>query len=251
MMKKVINSYGQGGRSRRWSLFGIVILLVAMGQAAVWIRLRGAGSFLLYPNRTAILRLYRPVSPLFSPALADALLEEPERDRWQQPVRLVETLKIQRGDTVADIGAGSGYLLPYLSRAVGPQGRVYAEEIQAAFLPRLKERARRLGNVTVVLGTAGNPQLPRNKIDLFVLLTVYHEVQAPVQFLRTLRAFGKPGTRLAIIDFDASRRGYPPAPPGHDVWEQDVLAEARAAGWNLLESQEFLSSQFFLVFGRS
>jgi ubiquinone/menaquinone biosynthesis C-methylase UbiE len=124
------------------------------------------------------------VAPLFDPARAPDLLDAPDRDRWQQPARVVRALRLRPGDAVADIGAGSGYLLPHLSAAVGPAGRVYAQEIQDAFLPALRRHARALSNVRVVLGTADDPRLPAGGVDCFVLLTVYHEVQRPVAFLR-------------------------------------------------------------------
>ncbi len=190
----------------------------------------------------------RPVSPLFDPDLAPSRLEPKERDRWQQPARIVEALRLKKGDTVADIGSGSGYLLPYLSRAVGPQGAVFAEEVQEGFLPPLRERARKLKNVRVVLGTVEDPMLPARAVDAFVLLTVYHEVDRPVDFLKKLREYGRRDARLAIVDFDANRKGDPPAPDGHYVAESAVLQEAKAAGWELAERHEFISSQFFLVF---
>lgn len=187
---------------------------------------------------------------LFDPALAPALLDDPKRDRWQRPEQIVRALKLRPGEAVADIGSGSGYLLRHLSRAVGSNGHVFAEEIQEAFLPTLRKRARALGNVAVVLGTAQDPRLPPASIDCFVLLTTYHEVQQPVAFLRTLHRFARPDARLAIIDFDPNRRGDPPPPEGHAVAEADVIAEARKAGWSLAERHGFLarSSQFFLVF---
>lgn len=170
------------------------------------------------------------------------------RDRWQQPARLVRALSLRRGETVADIGSGSGYLLPHLSHAVGPRGTVFAEEIQADFLPALRRRARLLKNVRVVSGTAADPRLPRGRIGCFVLLTTYHEVQKPVEFLRTLRRLARRDARLVIIDFDHARRGDPPAPIGHEIAAPTVIVEARAAGWRLHQKHEFLSSQFFLVF---
>ena len=194
------------------------------------------------------LPLPRPVSPLFEPSLAAQLLDDPKRDRWQQPGRIVQELQLKPGEVVADIGAGSGYLMPYLSRAVGPDGGVYAEEIQTEYLPTLQRRARALKNVQVVLGSAADPHLPRRGIDCYVLLTVYHEVQNPVAFLRTLRAGARPGSRLAIIDFDARRHGTPPAPDGHEIAEATVIEEARQAGWGVSERYDFISSQFFLVF---
>jgi arsenite methyltransferase len=190
----------------------------------------------------------RIVSPLFDPAQARWKLEGPERDKWQQPHKLVNALGIKPGATVADIGAGSGYLLPYLSRAVGNNGKVYAEEIQEAYLPALRKHAGELKNVEVVLGNAENPKLRGRDVDCFVLLTVYHEVQQPVDFLRVLHKYARQNARLAIIDFDANRKGDPPAPQGHEVAERDVIAEATAAGWKLETRHEFLGSQFYLVF---
>jgi len=200
------------------------------------------------PNRGPTLRSDRYISPLFEPRRAGELLDDPDRDRWQQPARIVRALRLPAGSTVADMGAGSGYLMRYLSRAVGPNGRVYAEEIQEEFLPSLNRRAHILGNVRVILGTPEDPKLPEGGVDCFVLLTVYHEVQHPVDFLRTLRRYARSEARLAIIDFDDNRQGSPAAPLNHWVAESDVLAETRAAGWELSERHEFLSSQFFLVF---
>ena len=180
--------------------------------------------------------------------MAETLLETPERDKWQKPRQVVDALKLQSGETIGDVGAGSGYLLPYLSKAAGPKGTVYAEEIQEDFLPMLQKRATKLPNVHVLLGTAEDPHLPTHSIDCYVLLTVYHEVEKPVAFLKTLLLSAHPQARLAIIDFDARRKGNPPAPVGHEVATETVIAEARAAGWELQERQEFLSSQFFLIF---
>ena len=190
----------------------------------------------------------RPVAPLFDPDTAPSRLEGPERDRWQQPARIVEAMRLRPGDTVADIGAGSGYMLPYLSRAVGKRGLVDAEEVQKEFLAPLHERAKRLLNVRVTLGRFEDPDLPARNVDAFLLLTVYHEVDHPVDFLATLRKYGRPDARLAIIDFDAKRKGDPPAPEGHEVAESAVIKEARAAGWELEKKHDFISSQFFLVF---
>jgi ubiquinone/menaquinone biosynthesis C-methylase UbiE len=228
---------------------------LAKGRLSVQTRYGIAGAFLLLAGCS---RAPEPepepkvgeryVAPLFEPARAHDLLEGPERDRWQQPAGIVEALNLQPGQTVADIGAGSGYLLRRLSRAVGPKGKVYAEEIQAEYLADLRKRAKALGNVEVVLGTAEDPALPAASIDCFVMLTVYHEVRQPVEFLRGLKRFARPGATLAIIDFDARRKGDPPAPVGHEMPEQEVIDEAAAAGWDLTARHEFLSSQFFLVF---
>jgi ubiquinone/menaquinone biosynthesis C-methylase UbiE len=225
-------------RALLWAIPALLAAGIAVGGTSLWRR----------PSNTHPAVRERAVSPLFEPSQAETLLEAPDRDAWQKPDEIVAALKLQPGETVADIGAGSGYLISRLSRAVGSRGTVYAQEIQQEFLPALERRAESLGNVRVILGTAEDPRLPEHSVDCFVLLTVYHEVQKPVAFLKTLHRYARPGARLAIIDFDAARRGSPPAPTGHDVPEADVLAEARAAGWELSERHEFISSQFFLVF---
>ena len=192
----------------------------------------------------------RPVSPLFSPDHAAELLEGPKRDNWQRPLALVNALHLKEGEIVADIGAGSGYLMPFLSRSVGASGCAFEEEIQDAFLPVLTQKARSFANVRVVRGRADDPRLPPGSVDCFVLLTVYHEVENPVAFLRALRETGRLNARLAIIDFDASIKGDPPAPEGHWIAAKTVIEEARDAGWELAEQHAFLrpASQFFLVF---
>jgi predicted methyltransferase len=223
----------------------------------LWILPVGAWMISLYLGRAGELREHsngptprpdRYIAPLFEPGRARELLDDPDRDHWQKPEQIVRTLRLPSGSTIADVGAGSGYLMRYLSRTVGPNGRVFAEEIQEEFLPSLNRRAQALGNVRVILGTPEDPKLPAGGVDCFVLLTVYHEVQHPVDFLRTLHRYARAGTRLAIIDFDDNRHGSPAAPLDHWVAEKDVLAEARAAGWELSERHEFLSSQFFLIF---
>ena len=191
--------------------------------------------------------LPRTASPLFNPQLASELLDDPKRDAWQKPQQIVRALHLKLGDVVADIGAGSGYMLPSLSRAVGPSGLVFAEEIQEDYFTGLRRHAGVLKNVRVVKGTTSDPKLPQ-KVDCFVLLTTYHEVENPVTFLKILKRYAKPGAHLAIIDFDASRKGTPPAPQGHEIADVVVIAEAKAAGWKLLHQHQFLSSQFFLVF---
>jgi predicted methyltransferase len=192
----------------------------------------------------------RYISPLYDPARASTPLEGRERDRWQRPAEIVKLLQLRKGDVVADIGAGTGYLEPYLSPAVGSNGRVYAEEIQSSFMPALSRRADKFRNIVPIFGTAEDPHLPMGGVDCFVLLTVYHEVQKPISFLTRLHKYARPNATLVIIDFDYDLKGNPPAPVDHWVSQKDVLVEAEKAGWQLLKRHTIFSSQFFLVFDR-
>jgi SAM-dependent methyltransferase len=236
-------------RSRALLVASVLVIAVAIGVVSTCFRASGAKTSPIVANAPAkSLKAERPVSSLFDPALASALLDDSKRDSWQMPARIVAELHLGKGEAVADIGAGSGYLMRYLSRAVGPQGCVFAEEIQPDYLPALHRRAKQAGNVRVVLGNVIDPNLPARSVDCFVLLTVYHEVEHPVEFLSTLRRSARTNARLAIIDFDAGRHGTPPAPDGHEIAEATVIAEAKRAGWEVAERHDFLSSQFYLVF---
>lgn len=228
-----------------WFIAALAVVPAALSLGCRTQRMRAAAPVPAVPHGFVAARR---VSPLFDPALAPTRLDTKERDRWQQPARIVAALHLSRGQTVADIGTGSGYLLPYLSHAVGPHGSVIAEEVQEEFLPALRRRARELHNIQVTLGAIEDPKLSVRDVAAFVLLTVYHEVDRPVDFLANLRKYAAPGARLAIIDFDKSRKGSPPAPVGHEISEAAVIQEANAAGWELAARHEFIPSQFYLVF---
>jgi Ribosomal RNA adenine dimethylase len=193
----------------------------------------------------------RTVAPLFAPTLSATLLDDPMRDAWQKPREIVNALNLQPTDTVADIGAGSGYLMPHFLSKLTSHGHLYAEEVQESYVPMLEKKAKGHPNVHIVLGTENDPQLPTKTIDVFVLLTTYHEVQKPVLFLQKLKQYAAPHARLAIIDFDPTLKGNKHLPPDdHSVMASAVRKEAEAAGWQYEAEHHFLkdSSQFFLVF---
>lgn len=191
----------------------------------------------------------RVSGPLFPPARA-WMLDAASRDRWQRPAALVRALALRPGDRVADVGSGSGYMLPHLARTVGPKGRVYAQEIQPAMLRLLAARARNHSNVRVCRGTADDPGLPARTFDRALLLTVYHEVSAPVALLSRLRAAMRPGGRLLIVDWNdfATGAGTPAISPGERAPESVVCAEAVRAGWRLTRRHTFLPYQYCLEF---
>ncbi len=103
-------------------------------------------------------------------------LSDPARDERQKPNELVAAMKIEPGDSVADIGTGVGYMLPFLSRAVGPTGKVYGEDIQTDFLDKAKAKiaAEKLTNVELVLGGESDPKLPAASVNVILILDTYH-----------------------------------------------------------------------------
>ena len=130
-------------------------------------------------------------------------LDRAERDQEEDPDRAVDVLKLQKGATVADIGAGSGYMTERMSKKVGPMGRVYATDIQQGMIDLLNRRIarRKLTNVTPVLSLQDDPRLPIEAIDLVLMVDVYHELSQPQLMLRHIRASLKPGGRLALVEY--------------------------------------------------
>jgi ubiquinone/menaquinone biosynthesis C-methylase UbiE len=130
-------------------------------------------------------------------------LDRPEREAEEAPSRAIRALKIEPGQTIADIGAGSGYYSLLLSKAVGPQGRVFATDIQPEMLAIVKSKidAQAIGNVQLVLGTETETKLPDSSVDLGIMVDVYHELQQPQLFLRSVKRALKPGGRLVLVEF--------------------------------------------------
>ena len=176
------------------------------------------------------------------------LLEGPDRDAWQQPELIMDLLGIADGATVADVGAGGGWFTVRLARRVGPNGLVYAEDIQPQMLESLNRRVRREGldNVLAIRGTPSNPQIP-SQIDAVLIVDVYAEVADPVTLLRNLVPRLKPGGRVGIVDYKLDGGG--PGPPLDERIEPEaVIRDARTAGLRLLSREHSLPYQYLLVF---
>lgn len=156
----------------------------------------------------------KPDRPVAEIVAAQWALEK-EREAADEYGQVARLMGIAPGQSVADIGAGSGYYTVRLSRSVGPQGRVLAEDITPSYLDDLEKRVRRdgLGNVVVVRGAGHDPKLPPASLDAAVLVHMYHEIAQPFGVLWHLAAAMKPGGRVGIVDADdiPSRHGTPPA----------------------------------------
>lgn len=196
-------------------------------------------------SRTRHGRLFPPVDL--------GLLEGPDRDQWQMPGRIMDALGIAEGSVVGDLGAGGGWFTIRLARRVGPNGLVYAEDVQAEMLEATRRRALReaLQNVRPVLGTALDPRLPAGQLDAVLIVNTYQELELgdPVALLRNVAASLKPQGRVGVVDFNKDGLGPGPALEERSDPET-VLRDAEAAGLRLLRRETFLPYQFFLVFVR-
>ena len=169
-----------------------------------------------------------------------------DRDSWQQPDAVIEALAIQPGSTVADIGAG-GYFSFRLADAVGPNGRVYAVDIDEDMVAYLKKKAADDGydNVTVVLGEFGDPLLPDGKVDLVFSANTYHHIQDRIRYFEGVRGDLAPGGRVAIIDLNAV--SWFPRTFGHYTDKQVIVDELGAAGYRVDRDLDFVERQHFLI----
>ncbi len=177
------------------------------------------------------------------------ILETPDRDGWQKPQQVVDALDLETGAAVADIGAGSGYFSVRLATAVGPQGTVYAADIDAGLIDYLKQRAASAGlaNLKPLLGRPDDPLLPPGSIDLVFICDVIHHIENRGPYFAKLAEALRPGGRLAIVDFHKQELPVGP-PPAMKIAKADLIAEVEQAGFGLRREFGFLPYQYFLIF---
>jgi ubiquinone/menaquinone biosynthesis C-methylase UbiE len=187
---------------------------------------------------------------LFPPADLD-LLETPDRDVWQQPDRIMDAIGIFDGAKVADLGAGSGWFTSRLARRVGPNGHVYAEDVQHEMISAIERLIERdsLTNVTTILGSTNDPNLPAG-LQAILIVDTYTQFPDPVAILKhTGDALASNG-RIGIVDFKRDGSGGPGPAQEDRVEPSVIIRHANDAGLVLKSNEGFLRYQYLLVFGK-
>ena len=182
-----------------------------------------------------------------------------EMDPWNRGALerthvLIDSLGLQPGETIADLGTGVGHLLPYIASRIGDSGTIFAVDIYPEFVDKTRERiaARGWKNVYAVLGTDRDPKLPANRLDGAILLDTYHHLDYPQATMRGLRRALKPGGRLFVIDYYRSRSN--PAASLDVVRSHirldrdDVVKEVEAEGFHLTRQFDHLPFMYVLIF---
>ena len=182
------------------------------------------------------------------------LLESPDRAAWQKPDQIMDALGIADGSKVADIGAGAGWFTIQLARRVGPNGLVYAQDIQRQMLEAIRRRVSREGlqNVQTILGSSTNPNMPAAAVDAILVVDVYPEVEDRVSFLRSLSKALKPNGRIGVVNYKPGQGGPGPSSEANEGVRVDatvVESDARAAGLRVLARQN-LPFQYLIVLGK-
>ena len=172
--------------------------------------------------------------------------DDPARDGWQMPARVIDVLGLSPTASAADIGAGTGYFSMRLARAV-PRGQVYAVDVEPAMLEHVRKRAagEQLQNVVAVQASVTSANLP-GPVDIVLIVDTYHHLPSRPTYFRELTKSLAPGGRVAIIDF---RKDAPEGPPPEFRFDADqIIGEMEQAGYRLDARHDFLPRQHFLVF---
>lgn len=175
-------------------------------------------------------------------------LERPEREQEERTSLLLKNMDIQPGDTIADIGAGSGYHVFKMS-ALAKQGLVYAVDIQTEMLAEISRKieAKGISNVQPVKGDEKRVNLPDNSVDKVLLVDVYHEISFPKELIASLYKAMRSDAKLYLIEYRAEDATVP-IKELHKMSEQQAVKEMKAAGFQLEENIGNLPWQHCMVF---
>jgi ubiquinone/menaquinone biosynthesis C-methylase UbiE len=191
----------------------------------------------------------RPIADVMSYLGADWLFRA-ERVAEEQPEKMLDSLGIEPGMVVADVGAGAGYNTLRLAKRVGETGKVLATDLQPQMLAMLKQNVRQAGVAKVVkpiLCTQTDPKLPESAVDLILMVDVYHEASDPDSALEGWKKALKPGGRIVFVEYRAEDPSVP-IKPEHKMSVAQVRKEAEPHGLVFVESKEFLPWQHIIIF---
>ena len=178
-------------------------------------------------------------------------LDGPVRVAGMKIDEVVSALKLQPGQTVADIGAGSGLLVGPVAKAVGSRGRVYAVEIDAGFFPEIRKRAAaaQVTNVETVLGTFTDPALPVKSIDVALFHDVIHHVENRAGYIKTVAGYLGRAGRIVVIDYEGGM-GPHRGEPQLEVTREQLAGWMRDAGLAQVDDVRLFSDKYFLAFAK-
>jgi len=173
--------------------------------------------------------------------------EGPERDAWQKPAHVVEKMEITPGMEVADIGAGTGYFLPHLSSAVGPEGAVHALDIEENLVTHMSQKAadQKLDNVHPRRIEPDNPALEEGSIDRILIVNTWHHIGERTEYAAKLKTALSEGGAIYIVDFELDSDKGPPR--NHKLSKEAVVRELQEGGFETTIIEEDLEHQYIVV----
>jgi arsenite methyltransferase len=178
-----------------------------------------------------------------------AMLENPQRDAEQKPDDVIAALDLKEGETLADIGAGSGYFSFRFARRLGDTGRVYAVDINSDMILHMNRyiRDKKVKNVTTILSAPDDPLLQDASINRFFICNTWHHVENRPQYIALMKKMMKPGGQVIVLDYKKEQLPVGP-PPEMKMAREDAIREMEANEFKLAKEHTFLPYQYFLVF---
>lgn len=172
------------------------------------------------------------------------VFDEPKRDAWQKPDEVVKLADVLPGATVADLGAGTGYFLARLSKAVGPTGKVLGLDVEPDMIRFMKERAAKenLANVEARVVAFDDPGLAPGSVDRILVVDTWHHIEARDRYVPKLAAALRPGGSVIIVDFTMEAEHGPP--PKHRIRPEQLVVELAGAGLEPAILEETLPDQY-------
>jgi len=200
------------------------------------------------PNGTGKFYMGREIAQVMGPG-GISWLERPEREDEERSSRLLDALELRDGETVVDLGAGSGYFTFRIAPRIGRTGKVLAVEIQDEMLQKIRQRAQalKITNVEAVKGTETDPKLPVKGVDLVLMVDVYHELAYPFEVMTKIREALKPSGRLFVVEFRKEDPGVRIAEL-HKMSVTQLKTEMNAAGLAHVQTLETLPLQHIVIF---
>lgn len=158
------------------------------------------------------------------------VFDDPARDAWQRPTDVVAAMKIAPGATIADLGAGTGYFLPHLAKAVGPTGKVIALDVEPKMVDYMKQRAAKAGlaNVEARVVEKGDPGLAVASVDHVLVVDTWHHLDQRLLYAGKLAKALRPGGTVVVVDFTLTSEKGPPK--AHRLSAETVASELAAGG---------------------
>lgn len=173
-----------------------------------------------------------------------------EREREERCSLMLTSLDVKAGMTVCDMGCGNGFYTVQLAKMVGPKGKVYAVDIQPEMLKFLSDRAKKAkvtNRIEPVLGQLWDPKLPEGKLDLILLVDVYHEFSHPEHMLDAMRKSLAPGGRVVLVEYRGEDPEVP-IKPEHKMTKEQIKKELLPNGFKLVKEFDKLPWQHMMWF---
>lgn len=173
--------------------------------------------------------------------------DDPSRDAWQKPQSVIDAMEIAPGTIIADIGAGTGYFEPYLSRAAGAGGKVFALDVEPDMVAHLRDRAAKeqLANVDAKQVAADDPGLAPSSVDRILVVDTWHHIANRVDYASRLAVALKHGGEVFVVDFTREAQHGPP--PEHRVPRAEVARTLEAAGLVVRDAGAGLPEQYVVA----